>query len=197
MERPGPSVAQPRTGCSLHRLCLRLVRQNAVLAALAAGPAERLAARDERTSGWSVGEHLEHMQRVGRSVSGVLDKLLAGPPPAAVPGVRPIGRLLLAVGYIPRGRARAIASVEPRQAPREQLQADLAALGARLAALAAPGAPGAPGDGRLAALASAAGRFPHPVFGGLDARQWLRFLEVHQHHHLKIIRDIERRRRRG
>ena len=30
----------------------------------------------------------------------------------------------------------------------------------------------------------------HPIFGGLRPQQWVRFLDIHQHHHMKIIRDI-------
>lgn len=167
----------------LRRLHHRLLRQSARLTGLASTGAERLATREERISAWSVGDHLEHLQRVGRSVLGVLDKLRAEPRPAPGPGIRFTGRVILLVGFIPRGRARAIKSVEPRGLPREALRADLAALHARLAAL---------DPGQLAALERAPATLPHPVFGGLDARQWLRFMEVHQHHHLKIIRDIER-----
>lgn len=178
--------ASPSRG--LHRLHGRLLRQNDRLSGLAGAAAERLAVREERVSAWSVGDHLEHMQRVGRSVLGVLDKLRAEPGPGPRPAIRPVGRLILFVGFIPRGRARATRFVEPQGLPREGLQSELAALHARLAAL---------GPAQLAVLEGIAGRLPHPIFGGLDARQWLRFLEIHQHHHLKIIRDIERRHRRG
>jgi hypothetical protein len=30
----------------------------------------------------------------------------------------------------------------------------------------------------------------HPYFGGLTPAEWLRFIPVHHHHHLKIVRDI-------
>jgi hypothetical protein len=36
------------------------------------------------------------------------------------------------------------------------------------------------------------GRWNHFVFGGLSPMQWLRTMDVHTRHHLKIIRDIER-----
>ena len=41
-------------------------------------------------------------------------------------------------------------------------------------------------------LASSTATQPHPVFGHLDACQWLRFTDMHHHHHQKIIRDIVR-----
>ncbi len=174
-----------RPSRGLRRLHQRLLSQNAGLVDLANATPERLAARAERVSGWSVGDHLEHLQRVGRSVLGVLDKLRAEPRPGPGPGIRAVGRLTLLVGFIPRGRARAIKSVEPQGLPQERLRTELAALLARLAALAPE---------QLAQLEGTTARFPHPIFGRLDARQWLRFLEVHQAHHLKIIRDIERHR---
>lgn len=45
----------------LRRLHHRLLHQSARLSGLASAPAERLAAREERISAWSVGDHLEHM----------------------------------------------------------------------------------------------------------------------------------------
>jgi hypothetical protein len=42
----------------------------------------------------------------------------------------------------------------------------------------------------LAALDEARGTLPHPIFGPLNARRWLRFAGVHNHHHWKIVRDI-------
>jgi hypothetical protein len=41
-------------------------------------------------------------------------------------------------------------------------------------------------------LSSSIATVPHPVFGRLDASQWLRFTEIHQQHHQKIMRDIAR-----
>jgi hypothetical protein len=43
---------------------------------------------------------------------------------------------------------------------------------------------------RLGELEAGGGRSRHPLFGGLGGRQWLRFVTVHHHHHLKIVRDI-------
>ena len=47
---------------------------------------------------------------------------------------------------------------------------------------------------RLGELEAGGGRSRHPLFGGLGGRQWLRFVTVHHHHHLKIVRDIRRAR---
>ena len=44
---------------------------------------------------------------------------------------------------------------------------------------------------RTHAPARGGNRAPHPHFGGMTARQWTRFLGIHTHHHIKIIRDID------
>ena len=50
---------------------------------------------------------------------------------------------------------------------------------------------------RLGELERSGGRARHPRLGGLGGRQWMRFLAVHHHHHLKIVRDIRRARGLG
>ena len=47
---------------------------------------------------------------------------------------------------------------------------------------------------RLGELEASGGRARHPRFGELGGHQWLRFMAVHHHHHLKIVRDIRRAR---
>jgi hypothetical protein len=47
---------------------------------------------------------------------------------------------------------------------------------------------------RLAEIQRCSGLWRHPRFGGLTAAQWLCFVDIHQNHHLKIIRDIAKAR---
>ena len=77
-----------------------------------------------------------------------------------------IGRLILAVGFIPRGRGRATKAVLPTGVDPSQLAADLEALRQRLREL----------EQRLGELEAAGVRAPHPIFGSLDLCQWLRFV---------------------
>ena len=35
-------------------------------------------------------------------------------------------------------------------------------------------------------------RCRHPYFGALDISEWMRFMDVHHRHHLKIVRDIRK-----
>jgi hypothetical protein len=194
-EGPRPASA------GLRRVYAQLLRQLALMAELARGPEAELAARAPAVSGWSVAEQLEHLVLVDRSVLKGVRRLLddlhgqsarsAQPAPSASapPGINLLGRLVLGSGFIPRGRARTLPPFQPGGA----------------AAAAGAGAVGILGieeiergmrelEPRLGELEAGGGRSRHPLFGGLGGRQWLRFVTVHHHHHLKIVRDIRRAR---
>jgi hypothetical protein len=138
-----------------------------------------LPVRVERVSRWSVGQQIDHLQRVAR---GGLRVLEAARPPLPR-GINLVGRTLLGLGWIPRGVGKAPAQVVPADAP------PLAELAERLPPLRADFA-GACCDENL--LGSRTPVFRHPYFGGLTPREALRFLVVHTEHHLKIVRDIRR-----
>ena len=50
------------------------------------------------------------------------------------------------------------------------------------------------GAGRdaLLTLSAYAHVAPHPALGSFTPAQWLRFIDIHTHHHFKIIRDIKK-----
>ncbi|HVT57308.1 MAG TPA: hypothetical protein VHR45_02825 [Thermoanaerobaculia bacterium] len=162
------------------RLHDRLLRQVERLGELAAGPGEELLTHAEVVSAWSVAEHLEHLVLSDRAMLGGLDRLLAGPPPEPIPGVNIWGRLVLLSGFLPRGKGRATKPFLPSSGAIEPVRQGIEEIEHRLRAL----------GGRLGELERAPGRFKHLLFGGLGSVQWLRVLEIHHHHHLKIIRDI-------
>jgi DinB superfamily len=188
-EGPRPASA------GLRRVHAQIVRQLALMTELAGGPEAELAARVPAVSGWSVGEQLEHLVLVDRSVLKAVRRLLDDPhrqsaetAPPAPPGINLLGRVVLGSGFIPRGRARTLPPFQP---------------GAGAATAAGDGVVGVVGMGiaeiergvrelepRLGELEASGGRSRHPLFGGLGGRQWLRFVTVHHHHHLKIVRDI-------
>ena len=181
----------------LRRVHAQILRQLALMAELARGPEAELAARAPAVSGWSVAEQLEHLVLVDRavlkSVRHILDdprRQSAQPAPPPAPGINLLGRVVLGTGFIPRGRARTMPPYQP---------------GAAAAAAAGAGVVGIVGieeiergvrelEPRLGELEAGGGRSRHPLFGGLGGRQWLRFVTVHHHHHLKIVRDIRRAR---
>jgi hypothetical protein len=166
----------------LHRDHPVVLAQARALAARAEGSDERLATRVERVSRWSVAQQLEHMAIVDRGVLGVLDRALAEPARDAARRPLLVGRLLLALGWIPRGVGKAPERSQPQNVEPAALRELWRATIVGFEALAP----------RLDALAASRARARHPRFGWLDAGLWLRFAAVHHHHHTKIVRDIER-----
>lgn len=174
---------------ALVRLHRHLLAQLSALAAEVDGTAEAgeadgegLALRAPAVSAWSVGEHADHVVRIGHAVLDALDKALRAAPGEG-PALKLPGRITLWTGWIPRGVGKAPSYTLPQLTTRAKLAEDLAGLAARLAAVAP----------RLAEVAAGRGRSRHPVFGGLDAGQWLRFIAIHHDHHGKIVRAIRRR----
>jgi DinB superfamily len=197
----GAPARSPRpASAGLRRVHAQILRQLALMAELARGPEVEVAARAPAVSGWSVAEQLEHLVLVDRAVLKSVRRILDDPhrqaaqsaqPAPPAPGINLVGRVVLGTGFIPRGRARTMPPYQPGAAPAE------GAAGAGVAAVL--------GieeiergmrelEPRLGELEASAGRSRHPLFGGLGGRQWLRFVTVHHHHHLKIVRDIRRAR---
>jgi len=135
--------------------------------------------RAPRISGWSVGEQLDHATQVLVSGFSLLD---AGQEPTRQGEINLTGRILLGLGWLPRGVGKSPKGVLPKDASAETLRERLEELRHRLDALAA--APGRLDDPRPA--------IQHPYFGVLNPAQGVRFLAVHTRHHLKIVRDIRR-----
>lgn len=132
-------------------------------------------------SGWSVTQHADHLTQADALILPRLERALADRPDGPRRRITLGGRIVLWTGYIPRGAGKAPpptrAAAEPDPAvvrsrlARERDQ--VARLGEQL--------------DLLAALPTG---LDHPYFGRLDGGQWLRFLEIHHHHHAKIVREI-------
>ncbi len=159
---------------SLQREIRRIEQQFDELLAAAARPDVRI----ERVSAWSVGQHLDHMLKVDRSVARCFETPETGP----CPPLSRIGWLILTTGWIPRGRGRAPTTVAPEPAPPAELTVQVRSVSDLVAETLTS-------EERLADPRPIA---RHPLFGGLSAARWVRFLAVHHHHHLKIVRDIGR-----
>ena len=137
---------------------------------LGAGPVTR--------SAWSALEHLDHTIKVA---SGLLHVLNKEEIPRLPRGISVIGRLVLLIGWIPRGRGRSPERMLPAPATVDELQQRLTEMDAQIE--------------RVANRTAAVPAFPivrHPVFGGLTYAQALRFIAIHTHHHLKILDDGQR-----
>jgi hypothetical protein len=134
---------------------------------------------DSNISLWSVGRQVEHILLTDK---GILEHILANytSPPESGKGTTWLGYLMLWTGYIPRGKGKAPEQVVPQDISKKELK-KLHAKVCRLYLEAYQ-------KGTL--LDQSLFAFPHPYFGMLTVKQWFRFLEVHTHHHLKIIREL-------
>jgi hypothetical protein len=137
-----------------------------------------VAKRVPEVSGWSVAQQVDHLLMV---VERSVERLMSRPEPLSR-GLTWTGRIVLGLGWFPRGSARAPKGFEGREIACAELVSRLAALRARL--------------GELAAANDVIERrepvVPHPYFGGLSAALALRNAVVHTEHHLAIVRDIRR-----
>jgi Protein of unknown function (DUF1569) len=141
-----------------------------------------LNARDNRVprvSGWSSHQHLDHMLKVMKlSLSQLLsgEKLTPRNPRLTFPGWA-----VLLFGKIPRGRIQAPEIVQPDNSPLETLIIEVESLEGLFPQLY-----------RLLEQKDFLRRtMKHPTLGILTASHWLRFLVIHNNHHLKIIRELE------
>lgn len=127
---------------------------------------------------WSVGEHVHHCCL---SMIGISKSLRKSTPPA--PRVRPtVARTaVLYFGFIPRGRAKSPSFVVPKPStPQAELRAMLGQ------------------SAELLAMAHDLDRstwFTHPFLGPMQRDQALKFVLVHNRHHLKIVSDILKQQR--
>lgn len=143
---------------------------------------EEMSQRSDPVSKWSVGDHVEHLTLSDEFILDGLSKVLEGPQSSKPGGPNLIGRICLWGGYIPRGRGKAPAGVVPQGVASGILHQRLATVRQGFIGL----------EASTESLAGSTGTVPHPVFGRLNACQWLRFTQVHHNHHQKIMRDIAR-----
>jgi len=129
-------------------------------------------------SQWCISQHLDHIIQVNQSICTRISGEVPDDP--GILPVRFIARIVLLTKHIPRGRGTAPAALMPRTTADPEI---MRRLDQHLAALESLHEP-------LAAAILRPGRFNHPVFGGLNRKQWLRFVHVHTLHHAKIIDDI-------
>jgi len=174
------------------RTARELVRADAQIERMIALCEGRISAESSpRVSRWSVGQQLDHLSRVGidiaRSLSSVLDTG-AFSDRATAERTKWYGVVLRRLGWLPRGVAEAPKTVRPADGePPAAIRARFEEVRRLLADV----------RERTGALDALRARRRHPRFGGLTPSAWVRFMAVHQHHHLKIVRDIRRAARNG
>ncbi len=137
--------------------------------------ADDLQLRQPSISGWSVAQQLDHILKV---CSAMLKGLIR-PGEAPPAGINMIGRVILLVGRIPRGRGKAPERLRGVDASAEQLAASLEDVRRLLTEVRAESF--RPANNPI---------LRHPFFGGLTPAQTLRTIVVHTRHHLRIAREI-------
>ncbi len=147
-----------------------------------AGRPEEMSRQSRSVSGWSVGKHVEHLTLSDEVTLDGLSKLLADPQGGKPGKATVVGRICLWSGFVPRGRGKAPSGVVPQGLDSATVRQRLLTVRQGFVEL----------DASVESLASSTATQPHPVFGRLDASQWLRFTAVHHNHHQKIMRDIAR-----
>ena len=126
-------------------------------------------------SGWSVHRQVDHIVKTASKVLEIVEGLLAGGGEPGEP--TELGQRILRDGAIPRGVAESPDFVVPAGSPdMDAVRQGLADATTRIEA--------------LGPLPEETNRIPHPALGPIDARDWMRFLEVHTNHHLAILADI-------
>lgn len=159
----------------------RVDRSLADLAKYLSWDDDRLNTAADDVSAWSVGQHFHHLAKVNKGIVAGVTRAVANPEKGGGEGLTVVGRIVLTTGRIPRGRGKA---PEPYRAAERVSAEGLRALTEHVTV--ALGALRADAS-RVGAVR---GRFRHPVFGFMTPAEWLRFMGIHNDHHLRIIRDV-------
>lgn len=138
-------------------------------------PASALA--EPSVSKWSVGQHVQHMLLAHVGIAKLLNESVPGAEEHRGFNIRRM--IAMGLGWFPRGRAKAPPGVIP------DTTVEIAIL-VRLLKQAREA---------VQRIESADPKcwFRHHILGVMSAPQCLRFLAIHNHHHLKILRDIMKR----
>ncbi len=121
----------------------------------------------------NVAWQLDHSLKVFNGVATVLEE---SDPKMYVNNFSLMGKILLRINFIPRGKAKVPKYLtSPETISKESLLAQLTVAKAHILA-----------TEKLDKNAF----FKHPLFGNVNKTRALRFLKVHTHHHLKIIKQI-------
>lgn len=121
----------------------------------------------------AVGWHLDHSLKV---INGVISTLKNSNPKEYKNNFSFIGKLFFALGFFPRGKAKAPKHVKP---PEVVLKEDIIKQLAKSKNLV-----------KELPNVDKNSFFKHPLFGNVNKKRVTKFLDLHTSHHLKIVRDI-------
>jgi hypothetical protein len=129
--------------------------------------------KDTSTSASNVGWHLDHSLKVFNTVS---ENFLKSNPKMYAYEFNKWRTLCFILGYFPRGKAKAPRQVSsPKIITTKELELQF-----KLAL----------SHTRMIKKAHHNAYFRHLIFGNLNKKRTIRFLQIHTAHHLKIIKDI-------
>lgn len=121
----------------------------------------------------SVGWHIEHCLL---TINLIIEAVKASDPSVYKWSFNFNRTLILSIGKIPRGRAKAPTIVQPNiDFNTETLKKHLNKVKQKLEVL---------------NTLNKNHHFPHPYFGALNLKPTIKFLEIHTQHHIKIMKDI-------
>jgi len=165
------------------KYCDKIGSQILELKSLASSSEELLNLRNPSISQWSVEQHLDHTITTAKMIFGLVFMLLQSKSSKAPGKPKFLAKVVMATGYIPRGKGKSPADLLPKENPRAEIAKNLPMLEMAFKSV----------SGRLAEVEQCAATAPHPALGEFTPAQWLRFIEIHNNHHFKIIRDIRRK----
>lgn len=161
---------------SVQRSLTEIAIQLELMRLRASSPEADLLRTAPNVSAWCPAQHLDHLARSSTSIL----KRLTTPAPAGR-GITLVGWLVLRIGWIPRGRGKSPEKLHGTPASSAALLASFDEMERLVKSADAP--------------SLERSRIPvvrHPKFGGLTPSQALRFVSIHNVHHLRIIEDIAR-----
>jgi hypothetical protein len=133
--------------------------------------------------GWSYSELYSHIIQVNKLALISIEKCINGTAKRVDRRTHWIVWLIMQLGKLPPGRIKAPENIAAmvNQISKEDARNQLVKFFERL-------------DQVCAALPNAAPDFKvsHPRMGPLNARQWLRFIDIHSRHHIAQLRRIRR-----
>lgn len=120
----------------------------------------------------NVGWHIEHILL---TINAIIDAVMESNPTNYKWSFNLLRTLIFATKTIPRGRVKSPKVVTPKIYDEKTLEGHLAITKSKIQEL---------------ENIDAGKYFNHPYFGNLKLVKTLKFLEIHNNHHLKIINDI-------
>lgn len=156
----------------------RVATQFEKMASYIARGDEFLKTKNASVSAWSIAEQLDHITKVCEHIT----RALAEGKEVEAKSINLLGRVIHLVGFFPRGRAKTPERVAGKPETQENLGARLARIQAYFGSY----------RERKTELQHTKHIINHPYFRGLTRPQAIRFIEVHNNHHFKIIEDILR-----